>query len=98
MHDNKFERLIKRGLITADVLHESMEESISSGKRPEEILLERGIPRHEILFCLSEYCGCQFIEFGEDIRVSQDIIRRLDMERLKAALGFPFLREMAKQR
>jgi uncharacterized membrane protein YidH (DUF202 family) len=89
MLNKKFERLIKRRIITEEVLHESIEESTASGKCIEEILLGKGIPKHEVLFCLAEYYGCPFIEFNEDIRASQDVIRRLDLERLKTALWFP---------
>jgi uncharacterized membrane protein YidH (DUF202 family) len=96
MRDKKFDRLVKRGLITEVELHESIEGSIASGKLPEEILLEKGVPRHEVLFCLAEYCGCPFIEFDEDIRASQNIIRQLDMERLKTSLWFPLSSESGK--
>jgi uncharacterized membrane protein YidH (DUF202 family) len=89
MLNSKFQRLIKKRIITEESLHEYMEGSISLGKRPEEILLEKGIPKHEILFCLAEYCGCPFVEFDENIRASQDIIRQMDLERLKTALWFP---------
>jgi len=89
MLDKKFYRLIKRGLVTEEELNECIEESIDFGKLPEEILLEKGIPRHEILFCLTEYCKWPFIEFDEDVRASRDIIRQLDLERLKSALWFP---------
>jgi uncharacterized membrane protein YidH (DUF202 family) len=96
MRGKKFDRLIKRGLVTEEELNECIQESIPSGKRPEEILLERGIPRHEILFCLTDYCKCPFIEFNEDIRASRDITGRLDLERLKSALWFPLSSESGK--
>ena len=89
MRNRKFERLIKRKLLTEEELSESLEAALASGRYPEEILLEKGIPKHEILFCVAEDCGCPFVEFDEDISAPQDVIRRLDLEKLKTALWFP---------
>ena len=61
----------------------------ASGVSLEERLLLHGIPKHEILFCLSEYYGYPSVEFDETVIVSQQIIRRMDMERLKRALWIP---------
>ncbi len=91
MLNNKFQRLIKKRIITEELLRGWMEGSIASGKRSEEILLEKGVPKHEILFCLTEYYGYPFAEFDENIKIkaSPDIIQKLDLERLKKALWFP---------
>jgi len=89
MANNKFERLIKRGLTSARVLDEVVRESHASKKYPEELLIRRGIPKYEVLFCLSEYYGCPFVEYDEGIMVSQNITRQIDMERLKKTLWLP---------
>lgn len=89
MGKNKFKRLIKKNIITPDGLDAAIEESKSSGKCTEDLLIQRGIPKHEILFFLSEYYGFPFLEYDEGIVVSQNITRKLDMERLKKALWVP---------
>jgi uncharacterized membrane protein YidH (DUF202 family) len=89
MFNKKFERLIKKGVVTEEALRASIEESIAAGKCVEDILIAKGVPKHEVLFCLSESYGYPFTEFDENIRASQDIIRRLDLERLKTVLWFP---------
>lgn len=89
MANNKFERLFKRGIASEKLLDEVIEEAGASKKYPEELLLGRGIPKHEILFCLSEYYGFPFVEYDEGIVVSRNITRTLDMERLKQSLWIP---------
>lgn len=85
----KFERLIKRALISKGALGEIIEEAEVSGKYPEELLMRKGISKHEILFCLAEYYGLPFVEYDESVTVSLNITRRLDMERLKNRLWMP---------
>ena len=89
MPDTKFERLVSRGLLTREELGEIIKESGDSGKYPEELLIGRGIPRHEVLFCLSEFYGYPFVEYDEEVMASYLLTRRLDMEKLKQALWFP---------
>lgn len=89
MQKEKFERLLKRKLITLDELDEVRHEAEVSGAYIEDLLLRLGIPRHEILFCLSEHYGCPFVEYEENLIVSQSITRRMDMEKLKRALWIP---------
>jgi len=85
----KFNRLIKRDRISEKALNEIIEESEGSGRYPEELLLAKGICRHEVLFCLAEYYGLPFVEYDESVVVSQNIMRHMDMERLKSALWIP---------
>ncbi len=85
----KFGRLLSQGLITAKLLDEALSQAEVEGKYPEELLIGKGIPKHEILFCLSEHYGLPFIEFDEDVIVSSGITRRLDMEWQKKALWLP---------
>ncbi len=84
-----FERLIKRGLLTEDEFREFIGKWRLSGKLPEELLREKGIPKHEMLFCLSGYFRYPFIEYDEGVVVGRAILQGLDTERLKAALWFP---------
>ncbi len=89
MQDTKFERLVSRGLLTREELDEIIKESEDSGKYPEEFLISSGIPKHEILFCLSEFYGYPFVEYDEEVMASYLLTRRMGMEKLKQALWFP---------
>ncbi|GBE06607.1 MAG TPA: hypothetical protein ENH45_01070 [Nitrospirae bacterium] len=85
----KFDRLIKNAVITDQALDDAIKESERSGSHIEETLMRKGIPKHEILICLSEYYGCPFVEYEEDIMVSRNITMGLDMQKLKSDLWFP---------
>ncbi len=89
MLDKAFERLIMRGLLTEDEFRKFIDSWRISGRHPEELLREKGIPKHEMLFCLSGYFRYPFIEYDEGIVVGRAILQGLDTERLKAALWFP---------
>ncbi|HSA77226.1 MAG TPA: DUF202 domain-containing protein, partial [Nitrospirota bacterium] len=82
-------RLVNRGLLSREELEKLVQEAQGSEASIEVRLKRRGIPKHEILFCLSEYYGLPFVEYDEGIIISQQIIRRMDMERLKHALWLP---------
>ena len=84
----KFKRLLDR-VVTKEELEDAEDESESTGVSIEDVLIKKGIPKHEILLSLSAYYNRPFIEFDEDISVSQDILRNMDMERLKKALWCP---------
>lgn len=98
MLQNKFNRLVRNGLITRRELEALIDESAVSGAFPEELLFKKGIPKHEIIFCLSEYYGRPVIEYEEGIVISRTIVLNMDMERLKHALWVPlsFDREKAE--
>lgn len=85
----KFERLLRRGLLTEDELETMIKESGPDETSLSEHLIKKGIHRHEVLFCLSEYYECPFIEYDEGITISQKIVRSMDMERLKKAFWVP---------
>src|SRR5512143_2139629 len=85
----KFDRLVKRGVLSREELEKLVLESQGADASIEARLKRRGIPKHEILFCLSEYYGLPFVEYDEGIIISQQIIRRMDMERMKHALWLP---------
>ncbi|MGD0885969.1 MAG: DUF202 domain-containing protein [Thermodesulfovibrionales bacterium] len=89
MLHRKFDRLVKRGFLTLEALTEVGRESEDSRKHPEELLLIRGIPKQELLFCLSEYYGYPFTEYDENVAASYFITKNLDMERQKQGLWLP---------
>jgi uncharacterized membrane protein YidH (DUF202 family) len=87
--DKKFDRLVKRKLLTAEELREVINRAEDSRCCPEDLLMSKGIPKYEILFCLSEYYGHPFVEYDENVSASYFVTKRLDMERQKRALWFP---------
>jgi uncharacterized membrane protein YidH (DUF202 family) len=89
MESNKFSRLVRRGLITKRDLDALEQVTAVSGMRIEDALIDRGIPKHEVLFSLKEYYNLPFIEFDESVAASYLLIMRLDMQHLKQALWFP---------
>ena len=84
-----YNRLVTRGVISREALDRLIQETQSSGAALEDLLLRAGVPKHEILFCLAAQYACPFVEFDEGLIVSQQIVRRMDMERLKRALWLP---------
>jgi len=89
MKYSKFYRLVRRGLVTDASLDKAMEESTSAGVAVEEVLLKSGIPRHELLLSLSEHYNLPFVEYDEDLVISREITRGLDLEALKVRLWVP---------
>ncbi len=89
MIPHKFSRLIQRGLLTREQLTATVRKAEASGEFPEDLLLSGGIPKHEILFSLSEYYGIPYVEFDEGVLVSYFITMRLDMGQLKRSLWLP---------
>src|ERR1700690_1795427 len=85
----KFERLVKRGVLSENELDRLIREAELSRTSLEELLGTGGIPKHEILLCLSEYYNAPFVEYDEGVIVSQQIMRRIDMERLKRVQWLP---------
>jgi len=84
-----YNRLVTRAVISREALDKLIEKSATSGETLEELLLTAGVPKHEILFCLAEQYDCPFVEYDEGVIISQQITRRMDMERLKRALWLP---------
>jgi uncharacterized membrane protein YidH (DUF202 family) len=85
----KFARLISLGIITEEELIGLAQEARNSGKYPEDLLLRRGVPKHEILSSLSEYYGLPFVEFAESLLAADTLLNPLDLEKLKKTLWFP---------
>lgn len=88
MHQ-KFSRLILRGLINEERLSEMMRTAADTGEYPEELLIRSGVPKHEVLFSISEYYGVAYAEFDESLLVSYLVTMKLDMEHLKRMLWLP---------
>jgi uncharacterized membrane protein YidH (DUF202 family) len=86
---DKFNRLIRQGVLSEVELDAIERESIAKGTSAEELMIQQGIPKHEILFCLSEYYDYPFVEFDEDVAASYFLVLRLDLEHQKNALWFP---------
>lgn len=89
MLDKKFSRLIRNRIITEKKLDKHLDNARSSGKYPEELLIEKGVPKHEIILCLSEYYGRPVVEYDEGIVISRKILSVVDMEKLKRTLWMP---------
>ncbi len=85
----KFERLVRRGVLTGPQLKDYVDEAASFGKYPEDVLLEKGVPKHELLFCLAEHYGYPFVEYDETLMAPYLVTMRLDLERQKKALWYP---------
>ncbi len=78
-----------KGLLTEAELGRILAASLSSGRYPEELLLERGLPRQDILFCLSGYYNCPFVEYDESLMAPYLVAMRLSFEQHKSGLWFP---------
>jgi uncharacterized membrane protein YidH (DUF202 family) len=89
MKKNKFDRLLRRKILAQEELEKLEQESMAAGICLEELLVRRGVPKHEILFSLSEYYGRPFVEFDESVVASYFVILHLDLEKLKKFLWFP---------
>ena len=89
MTKKRLQRLIDRGVITKEELDQAFVESDYSASSPEEILIEKGVPRHEVLFSLAGYHECPFVEYNEGIVLSRPLMKRIDMEELKRSLWVP---------
>jgi uncharacterized membrane protein YidH (DUF202 family) len=96
MFNEKFSRLITKGVINGAELDSILSESAAYCKYPEESLIHKGIPKHEILFCLSEYYGFPFVEYDENLTIPYSLVKLLEMEKLKQNLWVPLSVEKDK--
>jgi uncharacterized membrane protein YidH (DUF202 family) len=93
MINEKFKALVTKGVITREELDSITEESERSCRYPEELFIEKGIPKREILVCLSVYYGFPFVEYDENLTASYFLIKRLKIDKLKQNLWFPLSAE-----
>lgn len=56
------DRLLKGGNLSSEELDSSLRAAEASGKPIEDILLAKGVPKHEILLGLSAEFSCPFVE------------------------------------
>jgi uncharacterized membrane protein YidH (DUF202 family) len=89
MNYDQFERLVRREILSSRELHEYIDESQASGRYPEEVFLEKGVPKHELLFCLAECYGCPVVEYDEGLMAPYLVTMRLDLEKQKKAMWYP---------
>jgi uncharacterized membrane protein YidH (DUF202 family) len=89
MNSKKFDLLVQKKTLTGSELNTIIKESMVTEIRVEELLMGKGVPKHEILACLSEFYGCPFVEYEEDLMVSRNITKGLDLEKMKQDLWFP---------
>jgi len=57
----RLQRLIDRGVLAEEELDRILRESENSGYTDswtEEVLIKKGVPRHEVLLSLAGYYGC----------------------------------------
>jgi uncharacterized membrane protein YidH (DUF202 family) len=85
----KFMRLVSRRVLTEGELEQFISEAKSSASRLEDVLLRAGMPKHEMLLSLSAYYGYPYVEYDESVIISQQLIRRMDVEQLKRSLWLP---------
>ncbi len=85
----KFARLFRLGLLTENAFNEITKKTDGSGRHIEDLLLNSGIPKHEMLSCLSEHYECPFIEYDEGVMAPYLLTMTLDLEKQKEALWFP---------
>jgi uncharacterized membrane protein YidH (DUF202 family) len=86
---HRLQRLIDRGVLAEGELDRVLRESEKSGGWPEEVLIKKGVPRHELLLSLAGYYECPFIEYDEGVVLSRPLMKRIDMEELKKSLWVP---------
>jgi uncharacterized membrane protein YidH (DUF202 family) len=84
-----YQRLVRRSLLTDEDLRSIIARSKGSPRTAEELLIGRGIPKHELILCLIGTFNCPAVEYEESVIVAQSLLRRVDAERLKQALWFP---------
>jgi len=86
---NKFAILLQKGYITECGLDEAAKESETSGNSMEEVLIKKGLPRHEVMLSLSAHYNLPFVEYDEELVISREITRGLDLDALRAKLWIP---------
>jgi uncharacterized membrane protein YidH (DUF202 family) len=84
-----FSSLVDRQIISKADFERVVMESDGAIRRTEELILSLGVPKHEILLCLSERYCLPFVEFDENLPATAAILERLDLEELKRDLWFP---------
>ena len=84
-----FDRLLDNHVVGRDELQAARAEAEASGRPLEQVLLEKGVPKCEILTGLSEHFGVPWVEYDEDLMVSAAVMKQIDPEQLKRSLWLP---------
>lgn len=75
---SKYEKLLKKGVLTTSQLEQAIESSYNSSKSIEYVLeKELGIPKAEIGECLSQYYKCPFMAYDPNYKLPGEIIKNL---------------------
>jgi uncharacterized membrane protein YidH (DUF202 family) len=86
---NKFARLITERLLARDDLNAIIDESEATGQTVDELLMAKGVAKHEMLRCLSDYYGLPYLEYDEGLIANADVLSMVDLQKLKQRLWFP---------
>ena len=85
----KFGGLIAKGVLTSAELLNIFTDMAAGETSPESLLIGQGVPKHEILRCLSERYQLPFVEFQESLVLPVEWSGRLDLELLRQRRWFP---------
>ena len=85
----KWKGLAYRKIITEEKLDELIKKSGHLSCNTDEMLMAEGVPKHEILRCISDYHRLPFSEYDEGLAPASEILRLVDLEKLKQRLWFP---------
>ncbi len=85
----KFHRLFRLGLITGQEVDDLIDKSNGSRKYIEELLVDFGVPKHEVMSSLSEYYKYPAVEYSEGLMAPYLLTMKLNMEKQLRALWFP---------
>jgi uncharacterized membrane protein YidH (DUF202 family) len=85
----KFASLVNMNTISLEDLNASLRESTYSKVCLEDLLIIKGIPKHALLRCISNYYDLPFLEYDEGLLASTGALGLVDPEQLKQELWFP---------
>src|SRR5512143_181325 len=89
--NSQFACLLTERLFARDDLKAIVAESEATGRSVAELLMTKGIAKHEVLRCLSAYYGLPYLEYDEGLLASSEVLSLVDLEELKQSLWFPLL-------
>jgi len=79
--------LVDRGIISGPDLEKIVSESNGAMGRIEDAITRIGVPKHEVLVCLSRHYGVQFVEFNANLTVPGIINRKSNIGDKKPLLS-----------
>ncbi|NOY70366.1 MAG: hypothetical protein GXP53_12930, partial [Deltaproteobacteria bacterium] len=84
-----FDRLVSDRIIPEEKLEKILSDASSAGVYPEELLIKAGVPKHDILRCLSLCHNLPIVEFDEGIHIRDDLAECPDVDTLKKKMWIP---------